>query len=115
MYRLARTGRERLPPSFHQPEDTIARHILLTGRVQGVFFRKELRNEANRWHVKGWVRNLPSGQVEALLVGQPEAVAEVLAWCNSGPELARVDHVAVSDVATTEVFTRFIIIPGETR
>lgn len=104
-----------MPPAFHQPDEPVARHILITGRVQGVFFRKELRNEANRWHVKGWCRNLPTGQVEAVLSGPLADIEKVIAWCRRGPELARVDSLEVSEVSATHIHRRFQIIPGGTQ
>ncbi|MCC7441839.1 MAG: acylphosphatase [Bdellovibrionales bacterium] len=69
--------------------------VLIRGRVQGVGFRastvEAVRAQGNR--VRGWVRNLPDGSVEACFCGAPEAVAEILAWCRAGPSHARVDSV----------------------
>jgi len=104
-----------LSPAFNQPDEPVARHVHISGRVQGVFFRKELRNQANRWHVKGWCRNLPSGDFEALLYGPLADVEKVIDWCRRGPELARVESVEVFEVAATNIPLRFQIIPGGTR
>lgn len=69
--------------------------VLVSGRVQGVFFRATCAAEARRQGVGGWVRNLPDGRVEAAFEGPEEAVDRMVAWCRRGPELARVSSVEV--------------------
>jgi len=71
------------------------RRVLVTGRVQNVWFRASTAKAAARAGVDGWVRNLPDGRVEAVLEGTPEAVDAAIDFCSRGPELARVDHVEV--------------------
>lgn len=68
-------------------------HVLIEGRVQGVFFRAHTRDEARARGLKGWVRNLPDGRVEALLEGDKTALTGMLAWCHQGPRFAYVDKV----------------------
>ncbi len=68
-------------------------HILIGGRVQGVFFRSETHYEARKSGVKGWVRNLPDGRVEAVFEGEEEAVKAVIEFCKHGPPGARVTSV----------------------
>ncbi|MCX8133507.1 MAG: acylphosphatase [Roseococcus sp.] len=70
-----------------------ARLIRITGRVQGVGFRDWLLREASRHGLSGWVRNRRDGAVEALLCGEADALAAVLAACRRGPPLARVEAV----------------------
>lgn len=65
-------------------------HVIVTGRVQGVFFRAGTRDEARRLGLKGWVRNLPDGRVEAVFEGEKSAVGEMLQWCVHGPPGAEV-------------------------
>ncbi len=77
-----------------QGERTRAR-VLVSGRVQGVFFRAETRAAARRLGVDGWVRNLPDGRVEAVFEGSPGAVEAAVAWCRTGPERAAVESVEV--------------------
>lgn len=77
----------------------VRRRVVVTGRVQGVFFRDSTRAEAERHGVAGWVRNLPDGTVEAELEGAEPDVEAVVAWMRSGPDRARVAHVTVGDVA----------------
>lgn len=69
--------------------------VLIEGRVQGVFFRAHTRDEARLRGLKGWVRNLPDGRVEALFEGDKEAVNAMLAWCRQGPRYAYVDNVEI--------------------
>lgn len=77
--------------------DVIARDVVVSGQVQGVFFRDSTRREAARLGVAGWVRNCPDGTVQAHVEGAPEAVAALVRWCRAGPRHARVDDVRVSD------------------
>ena len=70
-------------------------HLIISGRVQGVFFRVETMEAAQRHKVNGWVRNLPDGRVEAVLEGPAEAVNQTIEWCKHGPPRSRVDDVRV--------------------
>lgn len=63
---------------------------VVSGRVQGVFFRAETREEAERLGATGWVRNLPGGQVEVLACGSASQLAALRHWLRRGPPLARV-------------------------
>jgi acylphosphatase len=74
------------------------RHILIHGRVQGVGYRAWLDAEATRRGLSGWVRNLRSGEVEAVLAGPADAVHQAIAACRKGPLGARVDGVVESEV-----------------
>jgi acylphosphatase len=69
--------------------------VLISGRVQGVFFRDTCRRLAERHGVAGWVRNLPDGRVEAVFEGRDEDVRQLVDWTRTGPRLAAVDNVAV--------------------
>ena len=70
-------------------------HVIIHGRVQGVFFRLETRKAARRFGATGWVRNLPDGNVEAVMEGPAASVASLLEWCRQGPRMARVDKLDV--------------------
>ena len=71
-------------------------HVLISGRVQGVFFRSSVREQASELGVKGWVRNLPEGQVEAVFEGEEEAVKKLIEFCRHGPPRARVSNADVT-------------------
>jgi len=70
-------------------------HVYVSGRVQGVFFRYETRKEAKKHGVKGWVKNLQDGRVEAVFEGEKEDVEKLIDFCRKGPPLAKVDKVEV--------------------
>lgn len=75
--------------------EMVRAHILISGRVQGVFFRSTMKEVADELGLKGWVRNLPDGRVEAVVEGPKDKVEELIRWCRRGPPLARVKEVAV--------------------
>ncbi|MEM2896062.1 MAG: acylphosphatase [Candidatus Bathyarchaeia archaeon] len=60
-------------------------HVYVSGRVQGVFFRSETKERAEAYGIKGWVRNLPDGRVEAVFEGEKEKVDKIVEFCKSGP------------------------------
>jgi acylphosphatase len=88
---------------------TIARRFVVRGRVQGVGFRWFVQEAATRAGVTGWVRNLPDGDVEALVEGETSAVARVEAALRSGPRSARVDRVRIDEEQPAGCFTAFSI------
>jgi acylphosphatase len=77
-------------------EDTVRRHVVVHGEVQGVFFRDSTRKEAESRGVSGWVKNCDDGSVEAVFEGPADAVEAVLEWCRSGPARADVEDIHVS-------------------
>lgn len=77
----------------------VARHVVVSGRVQGVGFRYTLEREAAAAGVAGWARNTAEGTVEAVLEGPPSAVDTVLGWMRHGPRGAAVASVDAADVA----------------
>lgn len=77
-------------------EKNVRAHVIITGRVQGVFFRDETRRAAQRIGVTGWVRNLPDGTVEALFEGDTLAVNDIIKWCHTGSPLSTVSEVRVA-------------------
>ena len=76
----------------------IARHVIVHGHVQGVFFRDTCARRARAAGVAGWVRNRADGRVEAWFEGHPQAVENMLTWCREGPSQAEVTDVTVSEV-----------------
>jgi acylphosphatase len=77
----------------------LRRQVLVSGRVQGVWFRESCRKEAVAAGVSGWVTNRPDGRVEAVFEGPEPAVESLVEWCRRGPPRARVDSVQVSGLA----------------
>lgn len=78
--------------------ESVARRLVVRGRVQGVFFRASTRDEARRHGVAGWVANRPDGSVEAWLEGPADAVAAVERWIRAGgPQDAVVEEVIGED------------------
>lgn len=73
----------------------VRRRVVVSGRVQGVFFRDSCRREATAAGLSGWVRNRPDGTVEAVLEGDEQGVERVVHWMRSGPSHAEVDDVSV--------------------
>lgn len=72
-----------------------ARRLLISGQVQGVGFRYGMQREAQHLGVSGWVRNLRSGEVEAVICGEAESLTRMIAWARQGPPSASVNHVHV--------------------
>ena len=73
------------------------RKFRVEGRVQGVWFRESTRQCAEELGVRGYVRNLPDGRVEAVFAGEGAAVAAALDFLGEGPPLARVDRVELEE------------------
>jgi len=68
-------------------------HLIISGRVQGVYYRYSTQQEAKRRGLTGWVRNLPGGNVEAVVEGDEAAVEQMIEWCRQGPAGARVSAI----------------------
>jgi acylphosphatase len=75
----------------------VRRHVVVHGRVQGVFFRDSTRERARAHGVAGWVANRPDGAVEAVLEGESEAVDRVVRFLETGPPNAEVERIETSD------------------
>ena len=73
------------------------RRLLVSGRVQGVFYRDSCRRRAEEKGIAGAARNLPDGRVEVILEGAEDAVEHMTEWCRRGSDMARVDSVEVED------------------
>jgi acylphosphatase len=84
-------------------------HALIAGRVQGVAFRWETLQVAERHQVTGWVRNLPDRRVEAVFEGPRPQLNAVLDWCRQGPAISRVDTVDIQWEAFKGEFEGFSI------
>ena len=76
-----------------QDSDLQRAHVLVSGQVQGVFFRDSTRQKAEELGLAGWVKNTADGQVEALFEGPSGKVKEMVRWCEEGPQHASVENV----------------------
>jgi len=76
-------------------DEKVRVRVVISGKVQGVFFRGEVARRARRLKVRGWVRNLYDGRVEAVFEGEKGSVEEIVGFCRKGPPHARVDNVNV--------------------
>lgn len=84
--------------------------MIVTGRVQGVWFRGSTRDEAVRIGLKGTVRNLADGTVEIIAVGESQLLDELIAWTHKGPPMAAVTHVVVEKLPNEPQFRSFEVI-----
>lgn len=84
-------------------------HVIVSGRVQGVFFRAYTEKTARSLNLKGWVRNLSDGRVEILCEGEDADIAAMLAWCRKGPTSANVTGTEISEEPVTGEFSGFAI------
>lgn len=84
-------------------------HLLISGKVQEVFFRETSRQLAEKLHITGWIKNTIDGKVEALVSGDEKALNEFLDFCKAGPERAAVDEVKVTKQQKMD-FEKFEII-----
>jgi acylphosphatase len=85
----------KMPNNLPTASDVACRRLIISGTVQGVYYRASMVTEAQRLGISGWVRNRLDGSVEAILMGEGEAVAALIAWARKGPPAARVDHILV--------------------
>jgi acylphosphatase len=95
--------------SSHEPVFMKRVRVTVIGIVQGVAFRAKTRQEAIHNSVRGWVRNLPDGRVEAVFEGTPEDVDRVVSWCRYGPRLAAVEYIEVVEEPYSGTFRDFEI------
>ncbi|MEM3395004.1 MAG: acylphosphatase [Nitrososphaerota archaeon] len=85
-------------------------HVFVSGLVQGVFFRMHTKRMADTLNVKGWVRNLRDGRVEAVFEGRDKDVEKMIEWCKKGPSGAIVREVNVTFQEYRGEFKDFRII-----
>lgn len=89
--------------------ELVRAHVVISGRVQGVFFRMETLEEARKTGVSGWVKNKQDGTVEAVFEGEKALVDSVIQWCRQGPPVSRVDNVDIEWEPYTGKFPGFSI------
>jgi acylphosphatase len=85
-------------------------HVLISGKVQGVFFRYHTYELAKKLGITGWVRNTSDGKVEAVFEGDGDKIEKILEFCRKGPSSARVEKVEVKEEKFKGEFEDFEIV-----
>ena len=85
-------------------------HLLVSGKVQGVFFRQALKVIAKKNNVLGWVRNLTDKRVEAILEGDGKSVNSVIEWAKIGPANSHVDDIEINNEEFKNEFSTFDVL-----
>ncbi len=83
-------------------------HLIVKGKVQGVFYRATTKKVARQAGITGWVKNLPNGDVEIMATGSQEVLQQFVDWCCKGPLGAKVDEIITTDVEE-QLFDHFTI------
>ena len=89
----------------------ICRRFLVSGRVQGVFYRDSTRRQAQALGITGWVRNLFDRRVEVLACGEAEQLEAFIKWLEIGPEYAKVTNIEVMDADSSTIPDTFDVLP----
>lgn len=89
--------------------DIVRKRAVISGMVQGVFFRAHTQEKARELGLVGWVKNRPDGSVEAVFEGTPGQVEAMIKWCHEGPSTARISKVTVKPEEPTGRCTGFEI------
>ena len=88
----------------------LSRHIIISGRVQGVFFRKNAREKAEELKLFGWVKNTTDDKVEIFVQGNENEMNDFIEWCRQGSPKAKVENVYVEAKENDNSLKEFIII-----
>ncbi|MFS8083337.1 MAG: acylphosphatase [Ginsengibacter sp.] len=72
-------------------------HLIISGKVQGVFFRASAKKKAKDLNLTGWVKNTLAGNVEIIASGESEVLEKYIKWCHNGPDNARVENVKINN------------------
>ena len=88
-------------------------HLIISGRVQGVYFRQSTKDRALEYGVSGWVRNRLDGTVELVAEGESNAVNRLVSWCSVGPKMAIVDAVERIDEEPVGIPQGFDVRPTQ--
>jgi acylphosphatase len=85
-------------------------HLIITGRVQGVWFRASTQETADNLGIKGWVRNLPDLSVEVDAIGETDVIEQFIQWCYKWPPGARVKNIEIKELEPVDDFQNFKIL-----
>ena len=86
------------------------KHIIVSGRVQGVFFRKNTKQKATELKINGWVKNIPDNKVEIFAQGNEKNLNTFIDWCKQGPPKAIVENIQVTQKETDNNLKEFSIL-----
>jgi acylphosphatase len=86
-------------------------HVIISGRVQGVWYRAHTKKKAEALGVTGWVKNTVDGNVEAVFEGNESTLHEMITWCRVGPPFAQVADVKITQKQVGGGFTDFVVLP----
>jgi acylphosphatase len=86
-----------------------ARHIIISGKVQGVFFRKYAKQKADELKLTGWVKNTEEGNVELFAQGNENKIEALIQWCHQGSPKAEVESVEVKQANADADLKQFLI------
>jgi acylphosphatase len=89
---------------------SICMKITVSGKVQGVYYRAYTRKQAHKLNLTGYAKNLANGDVEIIACGQQKAINQLIAWCQKGPLLARVNQIRSETWNGQTGFTAFDIL-----
>ena len=89
------------------------KHLVISGKVQGVGFRYWLQRLAIEKNIYGWVKNKTSGNVEALIIGQEKEIQELIKLCEMGPSPAKIDYIQINDYSKDCIKKGFDIIKSD--
>ena len=89
------------------------KHLVISGKVQGVGFRYWLQRLAVERNICGWVKNKTSGNVEALIVGEEKEIQELIKLCEMGPSSAKIDYVQINDCNKDCIKKSFDVIESD--
>lgn len=71
------------------------KHLIISGKVQGVFYRATAKKKAGELNIHGWIKNTSEGNVEAMVTGNTQQIEDFIKWCKSGPDRAVVEEVRI--------------------
>ncbi len=89
------------------------KHLVISGRVQGVGFRYWLKSIAIKKNIFGWVKNKTTGEVEALIIGNEKEIKDLIKLCEQGPPSSKVDHVMVNEYNKNYLNKSFNVIKSD--
>jgi len=109
-YPIIMSSKSNFSFSVKIPSMVVRAHVFISGDVQGVFFRRTAKLEAEKLSLIGWVRNRPDGEVELVAQGPKDKVNQFIKWCRRGPPFAKVENVEVEWKRNLEDFEEFEIV-----